>query len=314
MLTSSLVRTYKKRVNDMKKKIVIAGGTGFIGQYLEAKFTKLGYELIIISRQSHHLSWTDHLGIVKALEKADMLINLAGKSVNCRYNDANKAEIIDSRTETTHILGTAILACECPPSLWINSSTATIYRHAEDRPMTESSGEIGTGFSVDVAKAWEQSFFAFQLPYTRQVALRISIVLGRDGGVMPAFENLVRFGLGGAQGSGNQKFSWIHIDDLYNIILFLQDKKDLSGVINCASPHPVTNHELMSQLRRAMNRRIGLPSPKWMLEMGAVFIRTETELILKSRWVLPERLEKEGFEFTFGTLEKALHQIVRSPS
>lgn len=298
----------------MKKKIVLAGGTGFIGQYLKEKFKKSGYEVIIISRQPHHLSWTDHLGIVKALERAEMLINLAGKSVNCRYNNSNKEEILNSRTETTHILGTALLACESPPPLWLNSSTATIYRHAEDRPMTESSGEIGTGFSVDVAKAWEQAMFAFQLPYTRQVALRISIVLGEDGGVMTAFENLVRFYLGGVQGTGNQKFSWIHIEDLYRIVLFLKDKKELSGVINCASPHPVTNRELMSHLRIAMNRKIGLPSPKWMLELGAVFIRTETELILKSRWVLPERLEKEGFEFTFDTLEKALRQIVKSPS
>jgi uncharacterized protein (TIGR01777 family) len=296
----------------MKKKIVIAGGTGFIGQYFERKFTKLGYEVKIISRQSHHISWSDHAGIVEAMEQAEMVINLAGKSVNCRYNEKNKEEIIQSRTETTTILGNALLTCENPPPLWINSSTATIYRNAEDRPMTESSGEIGTGFSVDVAKAWEQAIFAFQLPNTRQVALRISIVLGEDGGVMTAFQNLVRFGLGGVQGTGDQKFSWLHIEDLFQIILFLQENKGLSGVFNCSSPRPVTNRELMAHLRKAMNRKIGLPSPKWMLEIGAIFIRTETELILKSRWVLPERLEKEGFRFTFDTLEKALQQIVKT--
>ena len=294
----------------MKKKIVIAGGTGFIGQYLETKFTDSGYEVIFISRQSHHLSWSNHRGIVEALDHAEMLINLAGKSVNCRYNDANKEEILNSRTETTHLLGTAIMACENPPPLWINSSTATIYRHAEDRPMTEASGEIGTGFSVEVAKEWEKSLFAFKLTQTRQVALRITIVLGEGGGVMPTFQNLVKFGLGGIQGSGDQKFSWIHIDDLYRIILFLDENKNLSGVFNCASPRPVTNRELMAQLRSAMNQKLGLPSPKWLLELGAIFIRTETELILKSRWVLPERLEKEGFEFTFDTLEKALQQII----
>jgi uncharacterized protein len=241
-----------------------------------------------------------------------MLINLAGKSVNCRYTDKNKKEILLSRTETTHILGNALLACKNPPSLWINSSTATIYRHAEDRPMTEASGEIGTGFSVDVAKAWEESLFAFDLPQTRKVALRIAIVLGKDGGVMEPYRNLVRFGLGGVQGPGNQMFSWIHVEDLFQIILFLQENIHLNGVFNCSAPQPITNREFMLQLRKSMDRKIGLPSPKWMLEMGAVFMRTETELILKSRWVVPERLEKEGFHFTFRTIEDTLQDILKS--
>lgn len=298
----------------MKKKVVIAGGTGFIGQYLQAKFKDLGYEVVIISRKSPHIQWSNHAGIVDALERADMVINLAGKSVNCRYNPTNKKEIILSRTETTEVIGNALLACENPPSLWINSSTATIYRHAEDRPMTEASGDIGTGFSVDVAKAWEQSLFDFKLTSTRQIALRMAIVLGEDGGVMTPFQNLVRFGLGGVQGSGNQIFSWIHIEDVFRIILFLQDNKDLSGVFNCSSPYPISNREFMMHMRKAMNRKFGLPSPKCMLEIGAIFIRTETELIFKSRWVLPERLEKEGFVFTFNKIDKALQQIVKHPS
>jgi uncharacterized protein len=299
-------------VDDMKKKIVIAGGTGFIGQYFEEKLTNLGYEIIIISRRSDQLIWTDQAGIVKALEDAEMLINLAGKSVNCRYNEKNKKEILHSRTETTQILGNALLACKNPPSLWINSSTATIYRHAEDRPMTEARGEIGTGFSVDVAKAWEKSLFSFQLPQTRKVALRIAIVLGEDGGVMEPYLNLVRYGLGGVQGSGNQMFSWIHIEDVLRIILFLQKNKELDGIFNCSAPQPITNQEFMRQLRKKMDRKIGFPSPKWILEMGAVFMRTETELILKSRWVVPERLEKEGFHFRFETIGKALQQILKS--
>lgn len=298
----------------MKKKVVIAGGTGFIGKYLQAKFKDLGYEVVIISRQSPHIQWSNQVGIVDALERAEMVINLAGKSVNCRYNPTNKKEIILSRTETTEVIGNALLACENPPSLWINSSTATIYRHAEDRPMTEASGDIGTGFSVDVARAWEQSLFAFKLTSTRQIALRMAIVLGEDGGVMTPFRNLVRFGLGGVQGSGNQIFSWIHIEDVFRIIVFLQDNKDLSGVFNCSSPYPISNRELMMHMRKAMNRKFGLPSPKWMLEIGAIFIRTETELIFKSRWVLPERLEKEGFVFTFNKIDKALQQIVENPS
>lgn len=305
---------HKKRVKVMKKKIVIAGGTGFIGQYLERKFVDLGYKVKIISRQPHHISWSNQAGIIEALDQAEIVINLAGKSVNCRYTDKNKKEIFQSRTETTKILGIALLACKNPPPLWINSSTATIYRHADDRPMTEASGEIGSGFSVDVAKVWEQSLFNFNLPQTRQVALRIAIVLGADGGAMEPYLNLVRFGLGGFQGSGKQMFSWIHIEDLYQIILFLQDNKNLSGVFNCSAPHPITNREFMDTLRNTMNRKFGLPSPKWMLEFGAVFMRTETELILKSRWVLPERLEKEEFHFTFDSIGKALQQIVGNPS
>ena len=294
----------------MKKKVVIAGGTGFIGQYLEEKFMDLGFKVKIISRQPQHISWTNQAGIIDALDQSEMIINLAGKSVNCRYTDRNKKEILQSRSETTKILGNAILACKNPPPLWINSSTATIYRHAEDLPMTEERGEIGSGFSVDVAKAWEQSLFDLKLPQTRQVALRMAIVLGEKGGVMHHYINLVRYGLGGVQGSGKQMFSWIHIEDLYQIILFLQDNKDLSGVFNCSAPQPITNRVFMETLRNTMKRKFGLHSPKWMLEMGAFFMRTETELILKSRWVIPERLKKEGFRFTFDSIEKALQQIV----
>lgn len=295
----------------MKKKIVLAGGTGFVGTYFYKKFTELGYEVKVISRNEPNITWNDKRGIIQALEDAEMLVNLAGKSVNCRYNEKNKQEILHSRTETTKLLGDAIKECNNPPALWINSSTATIYRHAEDRPMTEENGEIGTGFSVEVAKRWEEAFFSFTLPKTRQVALRISIVLGSDGGVMIPYKNLVRFGLGGIQGPGTQKFSWIHIEDLFNIILYIRDHNHLSGVFNCSTPNPITNRELMNALRRAFNRRLGLPAPAWLLELGAIFIRTETELILKSRWVIPERLVKEGFTFRYPTIEQALAQIKR---
>lgn len=293
----------------MKKKVVLAGGTGLVGTYFEQKFKALGYEVLIISRQAGHIAWTDSEKLVEALSHAEMLINLAGKSVNCRYNEKNKREILLSRTETTKALGDALLVCPNPPALWINSSTATLYRHAEDRPMTEDEGEVGSGFSVEVAKEWEKLFFSYKLPNTRQIALRISIVLGKDGGVIPTFRNLVKFGIGGAQGNGKQKFSWIHIEDLYRIVLFLQENESLSGVFNCASPQPVSNRELMKQLRKALGAKIGLPAPEWLLEMGAVIIRTETELILKSRWVIPERLEKAGFTFQYRSIDKALQQI-----
>ncbi|MEO2204579.1 TIGR01777 family oxidoreductase [Paenibacillus pabuli] len=292
------------------KKVVLAGGTGFVGQDFAQRFKKLGYEVLIISRQPGHIAWEDSNGIRQALEGAEMLINLAGKSVNCRYTDENRRIILESRTRTTRILGESVLACDHPPELWINSSTATIYRHAEDRPMTEKEGEIGSGFSVDVAKAWEQAFFEFNLPSTRQIALRIAIVLGK-GGVMEPLTNLVRFGLGGSQGAGTQLFSWIHIEDLFRMVLYLQQHPALEGVFNASSPHPVTNRQLMESLRHQMGVRIGLPSPRWMLELGARFIRTETELVLKSRWVIPERMEQEGFTFIYDTLDTALHDILK---
>jgi uncharacterized protein (TIGR01777 family) len=203
----------------MKKKIVIAGATGFIGKYLTKRFYEKGDEVVIISRDKNHITWGNEKAIITALEHADLLINLAGKSVDCRYNEKNKKEILLSRTETTKALGEAIIKCNNPPALWINSSTATIYRHAEDRPMTEDAGETGEGFSVDVAKSWEHAFFQYKLPNTRQVALRTAIVLGKDGGDMKPFINLVRFGLGGKQGNGNQMFSWIHIEDVFEIII-----------------------------------------------------------------------------------------------
>jgi len=301
---------HRKGVPQLKKKVVLAGGTGFIGKYLERKFTQQNYEVIIISRQPQHVAWTDIKGIATAVDNAELVINLAGKSVDCRYNEKNKKEIFDSRTETTTILGEAIESASNPPELWINSSTATIYRHAEDRPMTETTGEIGEGFSVEVAKAWEKSFFDFNLPQTRKAALRIAIVLGKDGGVMTPFKNLVTFGLGGVQGPGTQMFSWVHIEDVYRIMLFIRDNKYLQGVFNCSAPNPISNKHFMAEMREKMNRKIGLPSPRWMLEIGAVVIRTETELILKSRWVIPERLEQEGYQFKYPKIDGALAEIL----
>jgi uncharacterized protein len=294
----------------MKQKIVIAGGTGFTGQYLTQKFISTGYEVIIISRKQNHVHWDNTAAIITALENAVMLINLAGKSVDCRYNEKNKKEIFDSRVNTTKALGDAILQCKTPPALWINSSTATIYRHAEDRAMTESTGEIGSGFSVNVATNWEKMFFSFKLPATRQVALRMAIVLGKNGGVVPPIKNLVRFGLGGKQGSGKQMFSWIHIEDLHNAIVFLQQHQELNGVFNTAAPNPVNNTTVMQLFRKNMKVLVGLPTPKCLLKFGAVIIKTETELVLKSRWVIPERLLQSGFVFTYPVLDEALNNIL----
>lgn len=293
------------------KTILIAGGTGFVGKYLAERFREDGKEVLIISRSAGDINWSDRKSICAALERSDLLINLAGKSVNCRYNEKNKKEILLSRTETTRVLGELITTVNNPPALWINSSTATIYRHAEDRPMTEESGEIGHGFSVDVAKSWEKTFFDFELPHTRQVALRIAIVLGKDGGVLTPLKNLVRAGLGGKQGKGTQKFSWIHIEDLYRIILFLSEHTHITGSVNCSSPEAVSNKELMHCLRKSMHFPFGIPSPEWLLETGAVIIKTETELLFKSRWVYHERLINEKYCFLYPDLTTALDNLLK---
>ncbi|KYG34104.1 TIGR01777 family oxidoreductase [Alkalihalobacillus trypoxylicola] len=293
----------------MKGKIVMAGGTGFTGEYFKKKFEEEGYQVIIISRNPSYINWDHTSKIKEAIEGSELLLNLAGKSVNCRYHKKNRDEIFQSRTETTKLLGECVLSCQTPPKLWINASTATIYRHSDDQAMTEENGEIGEGFSVEVAKAWEKSFFSFSLPTTRQIALRISIVLGKNGGVMTPYRNLAKYGLGGKQGNGKQMFSWIHIEDLYQVIRFLMEKKDATGIYNCAAPNPINNKEFMKAVRNMENRKRGLPAYRWMLELGAIFLRTETELLLKSRWVVPDRLVNEGFPFTYPTIEQALDEI-----
>jgi uncharacterized protein len=290
------------------KKIVLAGGTGFIGKHLHKRFTAEGYDVVIISRGAQHVNWNDELAMIRTLEGADALINLAGKSVDCRYNEINKSLILSSRVETTRRLQTIIDNCITPPKVWINSSTATIYRHSEDKAMDEA-GDIGTGFSVDVAKAWEQAFFEKPATQTRKLALRIAITIGKDGGVMKPFINLVKFGLGGRQGNGKQMFSWLHIEDIFRVIKFLMANESLKGIFNCAAPQPVTNSGLMEGIRKILKPFVYLPSPKFLLRMGAYFINTETELILKSRWVVPGRLLNLGFVFKYPTLDQALENI-----
>jgi uncharacterized protein len=293
------------------KKIVLAGGTGFLGSFLASKFKSRDYLVVVVSRSNGDVSWQDKAGLINALNGADVVINLAGKSVDCRYNEENKREILESRVETTKAIGEAIQKCDSPPKLWINPSTATIYRHAEDRPMTEADGEIGSGFSVNVAKAWEKVFFDFKRQGTRQVALRMAIVLGREGGAMQPLKRMAQLGFGGKQGKGNQMFSWIHIEDVYRIIGFLMEHENLAGVFNCSSPNPVTNEVFMEMLRNSLNKKLGLPSPAWLLKIGAFMIATETELILKSRWVVPDRLLTSGYTFAFPLLKDAFEDLLR---
>jgi NAD dependent epimerase/dehydratase family enzyme len=315
-------------------RVVIGGSTGFMGRFLLPRLRAEGREVVTISRSGADIRWGDQVEIDRAIDGAALVIGLAGKSVNCRYTPANRAEIFRSRLDTTASLSTAIMRASNPPALWVNSSTATIYRHAEDRPMTESAGEIGTGFSVEVAKAWEKALFADDLPRTRRVALRSTIVLGH-GGVLGPVKDLARLGLGGSQydgrwpvsaarraaGTGHfpgarrgrQRFSWVHIEDVARIIDFLEQTPSLEGPVNAASPHPVDNAEFMATVRRVLGVRVGMPMPRWMLELGAIGMRTETELILKSRWVLPEKLTTAGFEFRYPTLEDAIRESFHRP-
>jgi uncharacterized protein (TIGR01777 family) len=296
------------------RRIVIAGANGFIGHYLAERFRASGDIVETIGRAGADATWADPAGIRSLIDGCDILINLAGKSVNARYNEKNKAAIFASRLETTAALGHAVREVLSPPPIWLNASTATIYRHADDRPMTDETGEIGSGFSVDVATSWEREFFAGARNGVRQVALRMAIVLG-DGSALAPLAMLARLGFGGPQFGGKtrgarQRFSWVHIKDVHRAIEFIVADPELSGPINVASPNPVENRELMATLRRVVGARIGIPLREWMLKLGAVAIRTETELLLKSRWVLPTRLRRAGFEFEFPQLEAALRDIL----
>ncbi len=300
------------------KKLVIAAGTGFLGQAIVNDFKEKFEEIVILTRgdaksqnKVKYVNWDAKTltGWQATLENADLLINLAGKSVDCRYNDKNKAEILNSRVDSTNILNRAVLLCKQPPKHWLNSSTATIYRYSEDHQMTEEHGEIGSDFSMNVAKAWEKSFFETKTANTLKTALRTSIVIGKNGGAFIPLKRLAQFGLGGKQGSGNQLVSWIHEEDFARAIEFIVENKML-GVVNLVSPQPISNKEFMAKLRNALKVPIGIPAPKFLLKIGAKMIGTEPELVLKSRNVIPDRLTKSGFEFKFGTLDKAFKNLV----
>jgi NAD dependent epimerase/dehydratase family enzyme len=353
------------------KKIVIAGGTGFIGQALTAYFGRTN-SIIILSRLSgdthknlyhqklltvddgyivRYVKWdgeTVEESWSEEIAGADMVINLAGKSVNCRYHEKQKQEIFDSRTNATNALGEAIRKAKHPPALWINAASTTIYQNSLTAPNDEFTGVIsdrkkdnmpynlidnlrykknrllaalfhgktsGTyknlemDFSVQVCKLWEKVFFAQETPDTRKVALRTAITLGK-GGVITPYLNLCKFGLGGKQGSGKQMFSWVHVEDVARMIEWLYENEKATGVYNCVAPNAVSNYSLLKSLRQLTRNKIGLPASNWMLEAGAFLICTETELLLKSRWVIPSRATREGFVFNYPLLNYALEQII----
>jgi uncharacterized protein len=308
--------------------IVIPGGTGHIGTLLARHFHEQGHLVTVIARFPKACEWQmvhwDGLELgpwADVLDGADVVINLAGRSVNCRYNPANQRAIKYSRIFTTALVGEAIARAARPPRLWMNASTATIYRHSPDRDMDEASGELGGSepnapatwrFSIEVAKEWERTFFAAEVPQTRKVALRSAIVMSPEScGAFDMLLRMVRMGFGGRAASGRQYVSWIHDVDFIRALEFLIAREDLDGIVNVASPCPIANREFMCNLRRAWcTSYIGIPSAEWMLEIGAIFLRTETELLLKSRRVVPRRLLDAGFEFHFPNWRGACQSLV----
>lgn len=301
------------------KKIVIAAGTGFLGSVLIRYFKHTCNEIVVLTRGKSEIKknikyvhWDAKTlsGWETELENATVLINLAGKSVDCRYTEANKKEILDSRIDSTAILNIAVLSCKNPPQHWLNSSTATIYRHSEDKQMTETNGEIGDDFSMNVAKTWEQTFFEVPTKNTLKTALRTSIVLGKNGGAFIPLKRMTQLGLGGKQGKGNQFISWVHEQDFARAIEFIVHEK-MTGVVNIVSPKPIQNKVFMKQLRKSLGFPFGFPTPTPILELGAKIMGTEPELVLKSRNVIPERLLQKGFYFQFDTLDKTFKDLVK---
>lgn len=314
-------------------RIVIPGGSGQVGGMLAQFFQERGHHVIVLTRGPYSAPWqTVHwdgktLGSwVDTLDGADVCIHLSGRSVNCRYTKRNRRELYESRIGPTRLLHDALAVIPNPPWLWMNASTATIYRHALDRDMNEATGEIGGGemisrfrrapekwdWTVDLVKEWERAFFAAPTPRTRKVALRTSLVFSpTPGNVFAVMSKLVRAGLGGTQGNGRQYVSWIHEADYARALQFLIDHEEIEGPVNLAAPNPLPNREFMAAFREAWDMPNGLPAPAPLMEIGMYFLRTEPELVLKSRRVVPGRLLDAGFEFEFPTWPEAAADLVR---
>ncbi|MCY7374643.1 MAG: TIGR01777 family oxidoreductase [Pyrinomonadaceae bacterium] len=310
-------------------KIVIPGGTGQVGTILARAFHADGHEVVIVSRQSSDkFAWRivewDAATVgdwAREFEDAEVVINLAGRIVNCRYNAVNRRQMMDSRVNSTRAVGEAIKQAKNPPRLWLQASTATIYAHRFDAPNDELTGIIGGdeadapdtwNFSIDVAKNWEKAANEFDLPKTRLVLMRSAVTMSPDkDGIFDVMRGLVKKGLGGTAGDGRQYISWIHEADFIRAVDWLIEREEFSGAVNISSPNPLPNKEFMRIFRAADGTKIGLPANELMLEIGAFFMRTETELILKSRRVVPTRLLESGFEFEFPDWREAAEDLCR---
>jgi uncharacterized protein len=306
-------------------KIIIPGGTGHLGTLLARNFHQNGHEVIVLGRhEPAGLPWRwmgwDGRSIgpwADELNESDVVINLAGRSVDCRYTQPHRREILLSRTESVRVVGEAIAAAPYPPHVWLQASTATIYSHRFDAANDEQNGIIGGGegapgawqFSIDVARAWESAFDAARTPRTRKVKLRSAIVMSLSGGAFPVYHFLARHLLGGHHGSGRQFVSWIHERDFIRAVQWLIDHRFTDGVVNLAAPNPLTNDDFLRILREACGASFGVPAPAWLLEIAAFFHRTETELLLKSRRVVPRRLLEAGFRFEIPTWEEAAREL-----
>jgi uncharacterized protein (TIGR01777 family) len=301
------------------RKIVIAGGTGFLGQAIINKFKPITTEIIVLTRHPKSINgnvqevfWdAKTLGKwAEMLEGADALINLTGRSINCRHNEQNKKEITESRVNATTILGKAILELTHPPKLWINASAANLYKDKNNKPNDESNTDYGNEFMDDVSINWEKAFNESKTPKTRKIIMRITLILGNGGGVFPVLNNLVKKGLGGKAGNGLQYMSSMHEEDFVNAIDWFISNEKLSGIFNMASPEPITNEMFMRLIRKKLNIRIGLPSPAFAIKIGAFFMQTEPELVLKSIRVVPKNLLDSGFAFNYSTTVAAIDNLI----
>lgn len=305
------------------KRLIIAGGSGYLGSCLAEYFQTRAEEIILLTRHPkpaqgniQFIAWdAQHLGDwQKYFCGADAVINLTGRSVNCRYTPENKREIIDSRVHSTKVVGEAIAACETSPPVWLNASSATIYPPSFDEDRSEDSPLDFSGFCEEVCQIWEEALDKIAVPGTRKVALRTTFVLGPPPcPSFIAFRDLAKKGLGGSMAGGKHFVSWLHETDFCRAVEWIIDHRDLSGPVNLTAPHPVTNAEFMREIRRALHIPFGLPSFRWMLEIGALVMGTETELILKSRKVVPKKLLDSGFTFDFPTWSEAVSSIIEPP-
>lgn len=307
-------------------KIVIPGGSGQVGRLLAQAWGD-AHEVHVLSRSAQGLHHWDGASLgpwAELLEDADVVINLAGRTVDCRYNDRNLRQMMDSRVRSTRVVGEAIAACARPPRLWLQMSTATIYAHSLDRPNDERSGRIGGWepdapvywkHSIDIALAWERELELAQVPdRVRKVALRTAMVMTPEaGGVFSVLRRMARLGLGGPIAGGQQKVSWIHGRDFVRALEFLIANPDIEGPVNLCAPGPLPQRELMAQLRDALGVPLGLPATAWMAELGALALQTDTELLLKSRYVLPGRLQEAGFAFAHPQWGEAVRDLLAQP-
>jgi len=299
------------------KKIIIAGGSGFIGSYLSKRFSSQGYQVVILSRGKpktqnniRYVNWDgENLSDWKdELENSFLLINLCGKTVAVRHTSKNKKEIFDSRINSTKVLNQAILFCENPPKYWMNSSGATIYKTSFTQKRDEYLSETEQEFLTEVIIAWEREFFKNSNSKIRKLALRTPVVFGKSGETFGKLNLLTKFGLGGKQGNGKQIMSWVHIEDFARIIDFAIEK-NMEGVVNMASPNPVTNTEMMRAFRKFNRIKFGIPTPEFLLKIGAKIIGVEPDFVLKSYYVVSKRLEENEFDFKFPTIDKALADL-----